>query len=476
MSISYETRLDVMSVGEPAGDSALVRRVRHVSAPRGSLRAATDPLHVSLILLMILTISRVHQQFPILSAVRPALALVAFACVQAVMNPKLLSEKGLLFTWPPKVVAGFVTMACLSIPFGISPGASGLFVLEMYSTVVVFAALLVLAIRRAADLYAFVWAFVLGGGILGYFANYVFHLEPAGAGFARLNNLYMYDANDAGLIFVVVVPLTILTLQVSRWQGKILSIAFLYLEWSGIARTGSRGSFMGILAIGLGLLLLPTGLAIWKRLGMLVGAVLLLLVAAPPGYWAQMMTITHPTSDYNWTSRGGRKEIAKRGLGYMLDHPLTGVGISNFPRAEGTISDMALNAAPNGPGIKWSAPHNSHIEAAAELGIPGLLLWSAMLIGGLLAPLRLRKRLPRQWRHGAPDERFIYNATIYVSLAMLGFIVSCTFVSFSYLDPVYILLAFVSGLYVCSESMMVRRNQRPALRVGDLGIPALKHS
>lgn len=437
------------------GGPATARRPR-------SLRPATDPLHLALMLLMVLTISRAHEQFPFLAVVRPALLLVGFALVQAVMNPRLLSEAGLLGTWPPKLIACFLGMACLSVPFGISPGNSGLFILQSYLSVIVFAGLLIVAVRRAADLYAFVWALVIGGGILAFFADYVFHLTAPDGGLARLNNMYTYDGNDAGLVLVVVIPMTLLTLQVSRWKGKLLSLVFLYWEWVAIARTGSRGAFIGILAVGLGLLLLPNGLAVWKRMVILGTAVSFLLIAAPPGYWKQMMTITDPTSDYNWTARDGRKQVAERGIGYMLGHPITGIGVGNFARAEGTISDKAKTAMvdPNTPGIKWSAPHNSHVEAGAELGIPGFVIWASMLIGGIAAPLRIRKRLPKSWQRGARDERFIYSATMYIPLSMCGFLVCCTFVSFAYMDPLYVLLAFVSGLYVCSDRLLRERRLR----------------
>jgi len=192
---------------------------------------------------------------------------------------------------------------------------------------------------------------------------------------------------------------------------------------------------------------------------MLLGAALVLLVAAPHGYWRQMKTILSPTEDYNWTQRDGRKQIAKRGIQYMLTYPLAGVGINNFSRAEGTISDKAKNWVEGEGGIRWAAPHNSHIEAGAELGLPGMAIWLAMLIGGIVAPRRLRRRLPTSWRHGAPDERFIYAATVYLPIAMLGFAVSCSFVSFSYLDPIYVLLAFISGLYVCADVMLKRPAQ-----------------
>ena len=433
--------------------------------PRRSLRAAVDPLHGALALLMVMSISRVHQQFGFIAVARPAILLVGACLFYAIMNPRYLSEKGLLFTWPPKLIGGFAMMACLSVPFGISPGASGLFILKLYVPVLVFAALLIVGIRRTSDLYAFVWSFVIGAGVLAFFANYVFKLTVAsGTGMARLSDMYMYDANDAGLVLTLSIPLTLLTLQVSRWPGKLLSLLFLFWEWTAIARTGSRGAFVGVLVVGLGLLFLSTGISVIKRVGILFGAALVLLVAAPPGYWKQMQSLTKPTDDYNWTSKDGRKQVAKRGIKYMLDFPVAGVGISNFARAEGTISDKAKNWTQGEAGIRWSAPHNSHIEAGAELGIPGLLLWSAMLIGGIVAPIRLRRRLPRAWRRGSPEERFIFLATSYLPVSMLGFVVCSTFVSFAWLDPLYVLLSFISGLYVCVDVMLPKRAPtRPAM-------------
>ena len=439
-------------------------QVRDPAKSRRLLRAATDPLHVSLVLLMVLTVSRVHQQFGFIASVRPALLLVAFAFCQALVSPRFLSEKGLLFTWPPRLIAGFAGMACLSVPFGISVGAAGAFILQLYLPVLVFAALLIVAVRKAADLYAFVWAFVIGGGILAYFANFVFALSNYN-GQARLGNMYMYDANDAGLILTVAIPLTLLTLQIARLPGKLLSILFLYWEWTAIARTGSRGAFVGVLAIGLGLLFLANGVSVIKRVGIVVAAALLLIVAAPEGYWKQMKTISNPTQDYNWTERDGRKQIAKRGIKYMLDYPVTGIGIGNFGRAEGTISAKAKNWVAGQAGVRWAAPHNSHIEAGAELGVPGLAIWAAMLIGGIVGPIRLRRRLPRSWSRGTADERFVYAATMYVPISMLGFAVCSTFVSFAYLDPVYVLLAFVSGLAVCADALLRRPRSGSAAQV-----------
>jgi O-antigen ligase len=221
--------------------------------------------------------------------------------------------------------------------------------------------------------------------------------------------------------------------------------------------------------VGVGILLLADSVSLLRKVVVLIGAAAVLLVAAPQGYWKQMQSITSPTEDYNWTAKDGRKQVAKRGLHYMLDYPVAGIGISNFPRAEGTISDKAREWTQSEAGIRWSAAHNSHIEAGAELGIPGLLLWISMLVGGVVGPLRLRRRLPKAWRHGAQDQRFLYAATSYLPISMLGFVVSSTFVSFAYLDPVYVLLAFVSGLYVCTDALLKKRSTTAAKLPRQLG-------
>jgi O-antigen ligase len=197
------------------------------------------------------------------------------------------------------------------------------------------------------------------------------------------------------------------------------------------------------------LLVLAKRVSIVSRLAVVVVVVTGLVVASPAGYWEQMESILHPTDDYNWNVPGGRKQVWLRGLGYMKAYPLFGVGIGNFPRAEGTISERARSWAPGDPGIKWTAPHNSYVEAGAELGIPGLVLWTSLVLGGIVAMRRLRRRLPKSWASGTPDERLLFFATTYLPVSLVGFGVSAAFVSFAFLDPIYVLAALMTGTYVC---------------------------
>src|SRR5690606_7717343 len=143
-----------------------------------------------------------------------------------------------------------------------------------------------------------------------------------------------------------------------------------------------------------------------------------LLLAAPPGYWDQMLTSLSPTEDYNWKSQTGRKEVFLRGTGYMRASPVTGIAADNCPRAEGMRSGRAeaREYDPGLPGIKWSAAHNSFLQAAAEMGVPGLLLFCVMIYMGGMTAFRLRKKMVG-WENGDPEQRFMFFTALYLPVA-----------------------------------------------------------
>jgi O-antigen ligase len=262
----------------------------------------------------------------------------------------------------------------------------------------------------------------------------------------RLNHMYTYDSNDVGVILLMAVPLALWLLGTVKKPGKILIALLLVAIGAAIARSGSRGTFVGAMALGASLLWLVHHISLGRRL-LIVGTISLgLFLSAPPGYWNQMTTLVNPTEDYNWTSKDGRKQVALRGLGYMMDYPIFGIGIDMFPRAEGMISEKAQNHVP-GTGIRWTAAHNSYVQAGAELGIPGLLLWCSLIVGGIVGMVRLRRRLPRSWAQGDPEQRFLYVSTAYLPAAYVGFAVPAFFVSFAWMDPIYLLSALFCGVH-----------------------------
>jgi O-antigen ligase len=429
------------------------------------LSAARDPFHIALLALVVLNVSRVHQQFAILKVMRPALVMTAAAVVLAFLRPGSLSRRPLLETLPAKGIAAFFVLVCCSALFGISVGGAGVFILNTYAKTVIFAFLIIASIRTARDLYSVVWAFVLSTGWIAYTSVFVFHLHNYG-NYSRLANMDTYDANDAGLVMLVGLPLTLLAFQTAKPLGKAACGFLLVGIGACLVKTGSRGAFVGLLALGAALLFLADRVSIAKRLSFVAALGFGMVIFAPPGYWEQMKTIEDPKADYNWSAINGRKAVAERGLGYMMEYPVFGLGINNFKRAECTISDKARNTTIGGA-LRCTPPHNAYIEAGAETGIPGGLLWIAMVPGGVVWLIRLRKRIPRRWASGDAEERFLYLATMYGAVLLTGYSVGSFFLSFTWYDVSYYIFAFLAGLSVAITEKQ-RRTMAP-VPTNDIG-------
>jgi O-antigen ligase len=138
--------------------------------------------------------------------------------------------------------------------------------------------------------------------------------------------------------------------------------------------------------------------------------------------------------------------------------------------AECTISDKAKNHVV-GEGIRCTPPHNAYVEAAAETGIPGGLLWILMVPGGIVWLIRLRRRMPPSWATGDPEQRFLYLCTLYFAVLLAGYAAGSFFLSFTWYDVSYYIFAMLAGLQV-SVSEKLRRTApvapandvRPGLR------------
>jgi O-antigen ligase len=295
-------------------------------------------------------------------------------------------------------------------------------------------------------LWLFVWAYVIGASILVWMALFVFNLSVGLNGVARLDNLETWDANDLCVLLLIGLGLSLLLFQTTGRWGKAALATIIVGIGAAIARSGSRGGFIGLAAVVLAYLLSMQGTSVVRRLGLVAVLAVGMAVAAPAGYWQQMNTISSVKSDYNWDAAQGRRQLAIRGLKYMMDYPFFGLGASNFGRADAALSDFAKRQTERGVGVKWSAVHNSYVEAGSEMGIPGLLLFSSLAIGSIVSPWMLRRRIPQEWARGVWDERFLFHAARYFPIAAVGFAVSAFFVSFAFLEPVYVLAGMTAAL------------------------------
>jgi O-antigen ligase len=415
----------------------------------GALKLNLDPLRLALFGLVVLSVSRIHSYYPLIAKLRPLLLLVMFTGLYAFLNPKKIAADNLQLK-PARLVMIIAIWACIGTPFGISLGGSGKFILDEYSKTILLCFLLIVGIRNPRDLLTVVWSYVIGCAALSYLSLFVFGLKKsAGSDMARLQGgMATFDANDIGLVLLIGLALSLLTYQVSQKHGKIVSGITILGIGGALARSGSRGAFVGLVAVGFALLVMLRTVPITKRLGFMFATVFAIAIAAPEGYWEQMKTIAAPTQDYNWDAADGRRAVAERGLGYMLGYPIFGLGIDNFWRAECFMSEKAANRI-LGHGIRCTPPHNSYVQAGAETGIPGLILWTMLVFTGITGTNALRRRLPKSWQNGDPEQRFLYLCSLYFPLAMIGFAVTSFFLTFAWVDMVYMLTAMITGLYGC---------------------------
>jgi len=415
--------------------------VRGRRKPAGSMSTGvlSDPFRLCLMALIVFSLSRFGGYFGILRLLRPALLLFVFCVGYAFLHKKKLNFANLAKSLPVRLMWGIGLVSIGSAVFGISLGHSATYILNSFSKTLAVTFLMILTIRDVTDVRRLCWAFALGGIVLAYLSIFV-------VGISKTTGGVSYDANDVGVFMVMTLPVTLMLLQTATTRTeRLVALIGIGLLAVTVAKTQSRGAFIGVVTVGLALLLLP-GVSFGRRLIFVGAACVTMWISAPVGYWNSMQGILDdPKSDYNWDSVNGRRNLAKRGIGYMIDYPVFGVGIDNFRVAEGTISEKARYLVP-GHGIRWASPHNSFVQSGAEAGVPGLVLWVALVVSNIIVPLKLRRRMPKEWRKGTPTQRFLTSATVYLPIAQLGFAVTAFFVSFAWEEPLYMLSALVVGL------------------------------
>jgi len=240
---------------------------------------SVDPLRLSVMAVIIITLSRIHSQFPAISALRPGVIATGLVAVYAFLNPRLLARGSLFRTWPAKLLVGFVVLACLAVPFGLSMGNAGKYVVDSYTKTIVFTILIIACVRNVKDLYTMGWALVISCGLLAYLSVFVFQMRSYNE-LARLDALYLYDANDIGCVLAASLGFMLLHGKTSRPFGRIMSLAIFFLSFVAIARTGSRGAMIGLVLAGVALLILAKGVSIPGRIFFVAIALFGLLLTA----------------------------------------------------------------------------------------------------------------------------------------------------------------------------------------------------
>jgi O-antigen ligase len=411
-------------------------------APPAEARAVDAPdrrwdlLLVCLAAHVLTAVGRIHQLFPFLEALRPAILTGTLAIALFLFDRSEERRPQHLFTSTTRYVLAFLFWMVLSVPGALVVGNSVDLVFNGFVKTVLMFLLVAGSVRGFRDVERLCAVYLAGASL--YAGVVITRFDLGGGADWRLGRLYYYDANDLATLLVTAMPLGLYFLQnARRATARVLTAGALGLLAVAFVRTGSRGGFIALVAVAVFIVLRYSAIPVVRRVGATVIVALIVVWSANDQYWEQMGTILSD-ADYNRTDESGRMQIWSRGLGYMWQHPVLGVGPKNFQTAEGTLSSFADRQG-FGFGVRWNAAHNSFIQVGAELGVPGLLLFVALIASAFRA-----LRSAREGRRACRDRQTQLSQVLTASL--IGFVAGAFFLSLAYSEMLYTLVALAVGL------------------------------
>jgi O-antigen ligase len=405
---------------------------------QASAEPKPDKLMRAVALVLFTYVWRLQDAFPILGKLQlPALAV--FAALVYYSSTRQPERRARLIKGPTtNLVVTLMVIMAIGVPFSMWAGHSLTIVIKGMLPNALFLLLVATSVRSVRDIEWYALVNLYGALVYTTVVSLFFRVGYDG----RLGGLVFYDANDFALVMVCTIPFAVYFLgKGQRRSRRIAALITMAMILTAMVKSGSRGGFIGLIAVMLYVLLRYRAIPSRVRLGVTVAGLALFFGFASDKYWTSMGSILHPESDYNYNDNVGRVEVWKRGVGYMIHHPIVGVGVGAYPTAEGK-SDLAVSLAAQGRGFKWSVAHNSFLETGAELGIPGALVFIGMLVVTAYGLSRLSPR--GRWGPWI-TRREMALAQMLIG-AIVGFSVAGFFVSAEYFAYLYFILGLAVGL------------------------------
>ena len=234
--------------------------------------------------------------------------------------------------------------------------------------------------------------------------------------------------------FWVAVPLTILTVGLTRSRGGFLSLsaAIGVLVWRSKNRVH--------------------GIAIASLIGM-VG-----LIMAPPEYKERLLTILDYESE---GSAQGRLRAWGIAIRMALANPFFGVGFARFGKhfveyaEDPTAGELA--------GKDIIVAHNSYLQIWAECGTPAILLYFTLVLSSFLTIWKVRRQARMRY-----DTSWILNYATMFEASLTAFVVGSTFLNRAHFDLFYHFVAIIMAFgYIATRDM--RTGQSLQRHVGSRG-------
>jgi len=342
--------------------------------------------------------------------------------------------------WLIGALAGW---AIVTVPFSIWPGGSVAFLTGQYfKTLAIFwllshTAVTLLRLRQVA------WSLSLMAVGLAMFTIYnyasgVFIDQAANQDRVVGNEgALTKNPNDLALMVNIIIPLTAALLLSSMHAAvRATLLGMLALEGLTVILTFSRGGFLTLGAIILVYMwkLRRRAERVWMY-GLLV-VVLLCVPLLPSTYFDRMSTIIHTEAD-STGSAGERWTDMMIAMKHAFSSPIVGAGVG--------MNVLAMNEARGGG---WRPVHNVFLELTLDLGVPGVLVFVALLVASLKSTIQVQQRAAR-----SPDMKTLGQLAEGIQISLLAFTLAALFHPVSYHPYFYYLAALALAAHAVSRSM-----------------------
>ena len=229
------------------------------------------------------------------------------------------------------------------------------------------------------------------------------------------------DPNDLALMLVTAIPiLGIIAFgkRVPIWL-RSLGLAALAPMVYTVCLTNSRGGWLALGVMGV--------VFVWMNFSRKIGILLCVALIIT-------MAVAHPARAESIGQRGaGHSRLILWGNGNQMlkQYPLFGVG-------KGRFTDYSESS---------QVAHNSFVQCYAELGLFGYFFWFGLVMGAFWDMWALRRHATDE-----PGQFFLKQTGAALLAGMYGYFAAAMFLSRTYVQPLYVVLALSTALRMTYEN------------------------
>jgi putative inorganic carbon (hco3(-)) transporter len=353
-----------------------------------------------------------------------------------------------------KMLALFTAMVLLSSALAINPSDS-FEEITLYLSWVLIYFLITSIVSTEQRFLIFMLGFLLYSTKMSQHGARTF--VERGGGFASWGATggpgWFRNSGEFGIQMCIFFPLSVYFINSLRryWQ-KWKLVVFLFMPLSAlisIVASSSRGAIVGLVPAVIWMMLMSK-----KR----VKAILLTTVMAG------VIWVLLPAEQKTRFSEMGEDETSqsritywKRGLMAMERYPVTGIGYKNW--INWSARTFGFDYGKGGEKMV-QLPHNIFIEAGAELGITGLLVFIGLILATLYTNYRTRKLAKML---GPPGD-FMSSMAHGLDAAMIGYLASGFFVTVLYYPFFWINFAITVALHNVLVKRTTQGSPMPRVR------------